>query len=388
MDFIWHCWKEKQINFTTSMKRIFTLLLSFSLALSFAQTENRNNTTTASIPVGYYNSATGTGYVLKTQLYNIIKNHNDRGYSGLYTTYTTSDKDFYYENDGTMLDNYTEQPTGAECEFTYGTNQDDGTLGNNECERYNREHLIPQSVFGSATPMYSDAHFVLPSDKHVNAQRGDLPFGVVGTANWTSINGTKRGSNLNSGYSAGYTGVVFEPIDEFKGDIARCILYFGTRYEDVVAGYSFPMFNNTSDQVFSQPFLNILLTWNAQDPVSQREINRNNAVYARQNNRNPYIDDNTYVYRVWGAPLATNTFDIATTVSVYPNPTNDHRVTISSENTIDEIQLVTINGQIMQQIKQPVFENKNYTLENLPQGFYFLKLTSNNQSVTKKVMVN
>ncbi len=370
------------------MKRILPLLLSFSMALSFAQSAERSNMTTASIPVGYYNSATGTGYMLKTQLYNIIKGHNDRGYSGLYTTYTTSDKDFYYENDGTMLDNYTENPTGAECEFTYGINQDDGTLGNNECERYNREHIIPQSVFGSATPMYSDAHFVLPADKHVNAQRGDLPFGVVDVANWTSTNGTKRGSNLNSGYSAGYTNTVFEPIDEFKGDIARCILYFATRYEDVVAGYTFPMFNNTSDQVFSQPFLNILLTWNANDPVSQREIDRNNAVYARQNNRNPYIDHNAYVAQIWGAPLGVNTFDSASSVSIYPNPTNNHSVTISTNTTVEEIQLININGQIVQQIKQPVFENKTFALENLPQGFYFLKLTSNNQSITKKVLVN
>ncbi|HMK06172.1 MAG TPA: endonuclease, partial [Flavobacterium sp.] len=191
------------------MIKIYTLSAMLFAVLSFAQP-----------PSGYYNTATGTGYVLKTQLYNIINGHNDRGYAGLYTTYTTSDVDNYYENDGTMLDNYTENPTGAECEFTYGINQDDGTLGNNECERYNREHLIPQSVFASATPMYSDAHFVVPSDKHVNAVRGDLPFGKVGTANYTSTNGSKRGSNLNSGYSAGYSATVFEPIDEFKGDIA------------------------------------------------------------------------------------------------------------------------------------------------------------------------
>jgi hypothetical protein len=86
--------------------------------------------------------------------------------------------------------------------------------------------------------------------------------------------------------------------------------------------------------------------------------------------------------------LATNTFDIAATVAIYPNPTNNHAVTISSDTTIDAIQLVTINGQILQQINKPVFENNTYALENLPQGFYFLKLTSNNQSVTKKVMVN
>lgn len=359
------------------MKKIYTLIFLLLAVIGFAQP-----------PAGYYNTATGTGYTLKTQLYNIINGHNDRGYAGLYVTYTTSDKDFYYENDGTMLDVYTEQPNGAECEFTYGVNQDDGTLGNNECERYNREHLIPQSVFGSATPMYSDAHFVLPSDKRVNAQRGDLPFGKVTIANWTSLNGSKRGSNLDSGYSAGYSSTVFEPIDEFKGDIARCLLYFATRYENVVAGYSFPMFNNTSNQVFSQPFLNILLTWNAQDPVSPREIARNNAIYARQGNRNPYIDNNTYVTSIWGTTLANQTFDTITSVIVFPNPTNNHSVTVSGGSSFDTIEMYTINGQLIQEVKNPILDNNAYTLENLPSGFYFLKVTAEGKSITKKVMVN
>lgn len=359
------------------MKKIYLLLSFLCAAVAFAQP-----------PAGYYNSANSTGYALKTQLYNIIKNHNDRGYSGLYTTYLTSDKDFFYENDGTMLDVYSENPTGTECAFTYGTGQDDGTLGNNECERYNREHLVPQSVFGSATPMYSDAHFVLPSDKHVNAQRGDLPFGKVGTANWTSVNGTKRGANLNAGYSAGYSGTVFEPIDEFKGDIARSILYFATRYEDVVAGYTYAMFNGTSNQVFSQPFLNILLTWNANDPVSAREIARNNAIYARQGNRNPFIDNNTYVNRIWGAPLSNNYFDSLATLSVFPNPANNHQVTISGISEINNIELYTVNGQLVREIQNPTVQDNAYTLENLPSGFYLLKIATANNSTVKKLMVN
>ena len=224
------------------MKKLFTLILSVIVFFGNAQEANKNLTSNAtSIPPGYYNTATGTGYVLKTQLSTIItNNYIDRGYSGLYTTYNTSDKDFYYENDGTMLDMYTENPTGPECEFTYGINQDDGTLGNNECERYNREHTVPQSYFGNGIqPMYSDAHFVVPSDKYVNAQRGDYPYGKVNVASNTYTNGSKRGNNLNSGYSAGFTSTVFEPIDEFKGDIARMLLYFSTRYEtDLVNFYA------------------------------------------------------------------------------------------------------------------------------------------------------
>lgn len=361
------------------MKKFYTILLLLTVALGFSQP-----------PAGYYNTASANGYALKTQLFNIIKVSTDRGYSGLYTTYLTSDVDSFYENNGTMLDVYTENPTGPECEFSYGTGQDDGTLGNNECERYNREHLIPQSVFAAATPMYSDAHFVLPSDKHVNGQRGDLPFGKVNVANWTSTNGSKRGSNLNSGYSAGYTGTVFEPIDEFKGDIARCLLYFATRYEDLVAGYSYVMFNGTSDQVFAQPFLNILLTWNALDPVSAREIARNNAIgtNARQKNRNPFIDNNTYVTRIWGAPLGVDNFEILKNVSVFPNPTNNNTINITSQIALDNIQLISINGQIIQEIKNPLSEDNNYKIDNLNSGFYFLKMTSEGSSITKKVIVN
>lgn len=359
------------------MKKLYILTLLLAASIGFAQP-----------PASYYNSATGTGYALKTQLYNIIKGHTDRGYAGLYVTYTTSDKDFFYENNGTMLDMYSENPTGSECEFTYGVNQDDGTLGTNECERYNREHLIPQSVFSSATPMYSDAHFVVPSDKHVNGVRNNYPFGKVNTPTYTSTNSSKLGQNLNSGYSAGYSGIVFEPIDEFKGDIARMLLYFATRYENVVSGYTYDMFNGTSTQVFTNTFKNILLTWNAQDPVSAREIARNNAVYARQNNRNPYIDNNAYVTAIWGLPLATDSFDVLASVSVYPNPSNDGNVTIQSPVDLDEIQLINLNGQLVQVMQKPQSQNHSYSITGLPKGFYFLKLGTNNNSVTKKLIIN
>lgn len=363
------------------MKKNYILLFLLSVTIGFAQ-----------IPTGYYNAATGTGYALKTQLSTkISSNYTDNGYSGLYTTYLTSDKDFYYENDGSLLDMYTENPTGPECFFTYGTNQDDGSGGTAECQKYNREHIIPQSVFGSATPMYSDAHFVVPSDKYVNGQRGNMPFGKVQTASNTYTNGSKRGNNLNSGYSAGYSSTVFEPIDEFKGDIARMHFYFITRYQSQVASWSYDMFNGTSDQVVTNTFLNILLTWHLNDPVSPREIARNNAVYARQGNRNPYIDHPEYVCQIWStqcAALSTQDFVSLYEISVYPNPTNDNRINIETEVALDEIQLINLNGQLIQVINKPVFNNNTYTLDNLPQGFYFLRLSSENQSITKKIIVN
>ncbi|SCY64067.1 Por secretion system C-terminal sorting domain-containing protein [Flavobacterium anhuiense] len=274
------------------MKKNYFLLLLMFTAIGFAQ-----------IPSEYYSTATGTGYTLKTQLYNIIKGHTDNGYAGLYTTYQTSDVDNFYENDGTILDMYSENPSGTDpYTYTTGTTQRCGNYSV-EGDCYNREHIIPQSVFSEQSPMVSDAHFITPTDGKVNGIRSNYPHGNVSSATYTSQNGSKLGSSAVSGYS----GTVFEPINDFKGDIARMYFYFATRYENTVAGYSYAMFNGTSNQVFTTAFLNMLLAWHAQDPVSAREIARNNAVYARQNNRNPFIDHPEYVNQIWGGTPSGDT---------------------------------------------------------------------------------
>jgi endonuclease I/chitodextrinase len=276
-------------NFMTKISLLGAVFLVTSIAFGQA-------------PTGYYNTATGTGYTLKTQLYNIIKGHTDRGYSGLWTTYSTSDRDNQYENDNTIMDIYSENPTGADpYTFIYSTEQCGTYVNEGDC--YNREHIIPQSVFGSSAPMVSDAHFIPPTDGKVNGIRSNYPHGKVATATYTSRNGGKLGSSAVSGY----TGTVFEPIDAFKGDIARMYFYFATRYENTVAGYSYAMFNGTSNQVFSTAFLNMLLQWHANDPVSAREIARNNAIYARQGNRNPFIDNPNYVNLIWGGGSSSDT---------------------------------------------------------------------------------
>lgn len=272
----------------------------------------------AQMPTGYYSTATGTGYTLKTQLYNIIKGHVDNGYAGLYTTYQTSDVDNFYENDGSVLDMYSEKPTGTDpYNYSLGTTQRCGNYSV-EGDCYNREHIIPQSTFGSAAPMVSDAHFITPTDGKVNGQRSNYPHGMVASATWTSLNGSKLGSSAVSGY----TGTVFEPIDEFKGDIARMYFYFATRYETAVSGYTYGMFNGTSNQVFTTAFLNMLLAWNTQDPVSAREVARNNAVYGTQNNRNPYIDHPEYVQAVWNPTADSQAPTAPTSLAVTASTSN------------------------------------------------------------------
>ena len=366
----------------------------------------------AQIPLNYYSSATGTGYALKTQLKTIITNgHVDKGYgsgtnqtnNGLWSAYGTTDRDngIGYENDNTIVDIYSENPTGVD---SYNFNFNTASGGNNgqcgtysiEGNCYNREHLIPQSYFGGTGIMRNDVQHIYPTDGKVNAIHNDFAFGKVGVPSVVSLNGSKLGSALNSGYSAGFTGTVFEPIDEFKGDVARVYFYFATRYEDQMATFytNYPtpdcrvMFDGTANQVFSPTFLNILLTWNAQDPVSTKEVLRNNASYIHQGNRNPYIDNNSYLTTIWGSPLSLDSFELNSNINIFPNPTSSNNVNITSDVIIESIELININGQIIRKIENPSFENKTYQLTDLTRGFFFLKIKSDNQFVTKKIMVN
>lgn len=303
------------------MKKLLLFLFLISLT-SYGQ-----------IPSGYYDTATGTGYTLKSQLHSIISNgHVDKGYSALYTGYQTTDNDSYYENDGTVLDMYSENPSGND---PYNYNHGSNNCGNysSESDCYNREHLFPQGIFGSASPMKNDIHHVVPSDGKVNGQRGSYPFGEVTNPTWTSLNGSKRGNNTTDGYS----GVVFEPIDEFKGDIARCMLYFATRYETQVDSWSHDMINGTEDQVYEDWFITLLVKWHTNDPVSTREIDRNNAAYAYQGNRNPYIDHPEYVNVIWSAFTTTPDTENPTTptnlvASNITNTTVDLAWTASTDN--------------------------------------------------------
>lgn len=360
--------------------------------------------TSFSQPNGYYNTATGSGYALKTQLKKIIDNVNDalpteyisidNGYGGLYVTYETSDRDYYFENNGTVLDIYSEKPIGTDSyEYTYEIespdDRDPGSGGTSEGQYYNREHIIPQNVFNESSPERNDAHFVVPSDKYVNSQRGNFPFGVVGTSNYTSSNGSKRGNNLNSGYSAGYSGVVFEPINEFKGDVARMHFYFATRYEDNITGYdSYAMFNGTSTQVFETPFFNILYQWHINDPVSQREIDRNSAIFNRQNNRNPFIDHPEFVASIWGNLLTVNEIT-KIDFKLYPNPASGNTLIISTSETSLNLEIEIFNILGTSVLKQKLSNaSKEINISQLNKGIYLIKINSETGSITKKLIKN
>ena len=249
------------------------------------------------VPANYYSGITQTGSALLTALYNKIAGHTVISYAGLWTAFPNSDA-FY---DGKVWDIYSTAISGpaASYTFTFSTNQ----CGNysNEGDCYNREHSFPQSWFTSSSPMVSDMYHIYPTDGKVNGMRSNYPYGDVGTTTYVSQIGGKLGTSI----SPGYTAVVFEPVDEYKGDLARAQLYMAARYNnliaswqvngnanDVLAGNAYPAFDDWQ--------LNLLVKWHNQDPPSVKEINRNNAVFNVQANRNPFVDSPQFVNRIWG----------------------------------------------------------------------------------------
>lgn len=257
---------------------------------------NTSNTSKASETISFYTHVSNkTGFELKTRLKEIIKKaHKPQSYSALFNVYFTSDLDRTYENDGSILDIYSENPRSHDS-YNYSGKKDKCGNYKKESDCFNREHLFPQSIFKQAKPMRSDFFHIFPTDGSVNGMRGSYPFGEVNTPKRKSRNGSKLGNNITSGYR----GLVFEPIDEFKGDVARALLYFATRYEDQVANWQHDMLDGSKHQVYRAWFIRLLMKWHKADPVSEHEIFRNNAGQKFQGNRNPFIDHPEFVEKIW-----------------------------------------------------------------------------------------
>ena len=272
-------------------------------------------------PTGYYDDATGkTGAELKTALFGIISSHTALSYSALWSAYYNTDA----KPNGKVWDMYSDVPGGTPpYEFTFGSGQCGNYSVEGDC--YNREHSFPKSWFSEASPMVTDIFHIYPTDGKVNGQRSNYPYGEVSAPTWTSQNGSKLGPCTFDGYS----GTVFEPIDEYKGDFARTYFYMATCYENKISNWSSAMLDGTSYPAFTTWAINLLLKWDCDDPVSQKEIDRNNEVYDNyQHNRNPFIDHPEFVNNIWGE---TSTPSISNVTISPENPKSSDEVTISAD---------------------------------------------------------
>lgn len=240
---------------------------------------------------GYYSSCEGkTGRALLQQLEDVVGPHKNVGYDGLWAVYRTSDA---YPEDGTIWDMYSTK------HWKFGSAQCGNYKNVGDC--YNREHSMPKSWFSEAQPMKSDAFHVYPTDGKVNGQRSNFPYGECSGGTTLPANGSVKAlGRLGNSTFPGYSGKVFEPVDEYKGDFARTYFYMAAAYNSRISSWSSPMLAGNSYPAYTTWAVNLLLKWHRQDPVSEKERNRNDAVEKHQNNRNPFIDNPEMAEYIWG----------------------------------------------------------------------------------------
>lgn len=354
------------------MKKLYLILLLFPLLVFGAE------------PTNYYNAAVGyTEAALKTKLFTIVGSHTERSYANLWTDFQTTDK----RADGKVWDIYSNTTN-----YTFGTNQCGNYSAEGDC--YNREHSFPKSWFNDATPMYTDLYHLYPSDGYVNGKRSNFPFGEVGTVTYSSRNNYCR---LGTSSFAGYTGTVFEPADEYKGDFARTYFYMVTAYESVVNTWNTsntnasPHLDGTKYPALNAWSVNLFLKWNAQDPVSTKETNRNNAVYGIQKNRNPFIDHPELAEYIWGNKkgtpwsLTAGIDELKVEFTLSPNPAKDV-LNISTDEPSISCSVFNLNGQLL--LQQTLNNSEVLSVATLNNGMYLLQVQSGNRKTIQKFIIN
>lgn len=312
------------------MKKFTLFVLSlFLIGQSFAF--NCHVTRADSLPY-YYASIDGTsGKQLLDSIQQVAKigyRTNDFRYDSVWLAYKYTD----LRPDGYIWEIY------SDCVFEYEKDRTSNTTQTGECKGYNREHAMCQSWFGTTSlagkemssskknSPGSDIFHIYPTAFGMNSRRGNRPYGEVSQSNYTSGNGSKYGTSVSSVSvensvagtfvegSINMSTNVFEPADEYKGDIARS--YFGTMVK-WAGEWAFNkaeegrvIFDATIDADthygpennygFTDYGLALMLSWHRQDPVSQKEVDRNNGIQKTQGNRNPFIDYPYLAEYIWG----------------------------------------------------------------------------------------
>ena len=343
------------------MRRSLLLYVSI-LSFLAVWAQGPNNTGT------YYQTADGKKAAeLKSALFAIISPHIIQSYTpGVWDAINSYD----LRDNGKIWEIYS-----GIGNYTPVTDQDKGEEVD-EGLKYNREHAMPKSWFNEATqdnyttsvyPMYTDLHHLFPTDRYVNTMRSNYPYGEVGDKITKQSEGgfSKFGRSVDSlGYkTSGQNGRVFEPNDQYKGDLARVFFYMATAYESYKneKGAERSPKNWTSDMLTSDiyPFftdwaLKMLLRWSANDPVSEKEIKRNSAIYAIQGNRNPFVDYPGLEQYIWGSKKDA-AFSYDNYVPVSTGISELHKVVVQDNDHIYDLRGQRVVGK------------------NLPKGIYIRK---------------
>ncbi len=242
------------------------------------------------------------------------------------------------------------------------------------CQGYwNREHVFAQSManpnMDTEEPGIStDLHNLRACDSSKNSSRSNRLFTYgTGMSSYT----------VNSDE--------FYPGEEWKGDVARIIMYMQVHYTDEVQAN---MAANSSHSYHAE-MPDIFLTWNVEDPVSALEIRRNDIIEATQGNRNPFIDNPFLAHLIWGGPEPENTWnlsledlvDLSNRVEFSPNPAND---IVTIHRSIQSIQLYSASGKLVLESKDSTF-----SVKSLQKGIYVLKIMDlNGNTHTSQLIKN
>ena len=271
--------------------RGFTTSIMLFLLIGFSAAEVSSSTNL----LQYYSAANNkSGDAIRTALEGIIDGHTVVSYDNLYLLYVASDS----RPDGSLWDMY------STCSWQHGSKK----CGNYSkvCDCYNREHSVPQSWFNEGSPMKSDAFHVYPTDGKVNNQRSNYMFGEC--SGGVSLNSDALGRLGSSTFTeVSYSGKVFEPDDEYKGDFARTYFYMATRYASKCSSWGNHF--GSANSGLTNYSVALFLKWHREDPVSEKELIRNEAIYGnptynstgyKQGNRNPFIDYPCLAEYIWG----------------------------------------------------------------------------------------
>ncbi|MBT0608887.1 endonuclease [Aequorivita echinoideorum] len=347
------------------MKQLVTLVILLSAQLILAQQPYYNNV-----------DITLTGQDLYFELQQKINVASSSfTYGDTRDTMKITDEDPDNNNNVLLLYGYND--TDGNCTTDRSRDKDD--FGGSTCE-YNREHTFARSnanptmgdVNNGSTGINADPHNIRPSDQQFNNNRDSKKFAA----------GSGNAGNVGSGN--------WYPGDEWKGDVARMMMYMYTRY----GNRCLPSLNGSGALQGDTDMLQIYLQWNAEDPVTEFEDQRNAYLQPVYGNRNPFIDQPYLATLIWGGPMAEDRWGVlgtqdftAETVSVYPNPASE--VVWVQDNTSAPIESYVVYDIAGREIKSAIFtaSEKKVDVSSLESGVYLLKLNATEKSVVKRIIV-
>lgn len=326
----------------------------------------------------YYNSIDLTlkGQDLKKELTSLITSTHKRNlsYSQVWDALKVTDLDPTNSSRVIQIYGYNKNSSGDDAYYNSVNNNGGST------NQWNREHTYAKSLgnpnLGESGPG-ADAHHLRASNVKRNSTRGNKKF----------AEGSGNSKNVSGGWYPG---------DEWKGDVARMMMYMYVRYTNrcLPAGVGVGSTSQTSDGM-----IDLFLKWNAEDPVSQIEIQRNeylgdSSKQYSQGNRNPFIDNPYLATVIWGGPVAENKWDslntddnyieVKNTLKTYTK--NNSILIASADDSITSIQVFNSFGQLVRSYDN-TRKLKTIELQNFEKGIYFLKINGTTYSTNKKVII-